>query len=164
MFSHNQIISVQLYFMSIYLSHCVYFAIMTSSCSGYELPYCTFVHDERKCSFRSLRNAELAAAPALCPVLHAQWSSSNHNHSSFLSFPFLCTVGFFHTFLSDSLTLSLIPCLLHKRSCWASCWEACPDMNHAAELTHHDGERERATSVCLALRLWPACFPVRTLS
>ncbi len=150
--------------MSIYLSHRVYFAIMTSSCSGYELPYCTFVHDERKCSFRSLRNAELAAAPALCPVLHAQWSSSNHNHSSFLSFPFLCTVGFFHTFLSDSLTLSLIPCLLHKRSCWASCWEACPDMNHAAELTHHDGERERATSVCLALRLWPACFPVRTLS
>ncbi len=42
--------------MSIHLSHCVYFAIMTSSCPGYELPYCTFVHDERKCSFRSLRN------------------------------------------------------------------------------------------------------------
>lgn len=93
--------------MSIYLSHRVCFAIMTSSCPGYELPYCTFVHDERKCSFRSWRNAELAAAPALCPVLHAQWSSSDHNHSSFLYFPFLCTVGSFHIFLSDSLLLSL---------------------------------------------------------
>lgn len=122
--------------------------IITSSRPGYKLPYCTFIHDENSRSLKALRNV-LNWPLHLLFVLFSMLSVPQIITTpifllSFPLFPLSLHCRLF-PYLSVwlSLTLSLIPCLLHKRSCWASCWEACPDMNHAAELTHHDGERER---------------------
>lgn len=71
---------------------------------GYKLPYCTFQQGEGFLYMMKVGALEghVAAAPALCPILHAIWSSSIHNHSFVFSL-FLCTRGTFPTFLSDSL-------------------------------------------------------------
>jgi len=75
-------------------------------------------------------------------------SSSSHNHFSFFaissSFPSFFAVE------DLSLWLCLIPCLLHKRSCWASCWETCPDMNHCWTDSPWQRERERERDLSLS--------------